>query len=164
VGPQVYGLTTAQLGVYFGAPAAGYFLGNWISGAFSARLGINKMVLWGCWLNGIGVAISAGLTLAGFGTVYTFFGFMTIVGIGNGMAIPNATSGALSVRPHLAATASGLSGAIMLGGGAALSALAGALLTPGSGSMPLLVIMLLTAVAGIASIQLVIRRERALGL
>jgi DHA1 family bicyclomycin/chloramphenicol resistance-like MFS transporter len=164
VGTQVYGLTTAQLGVYFGAPAAGYFLGNWISGAFSARLGINKMVLWGCWLNGFGVAISAGLTLAGFGTVYTFFGFMTLVGVGNGMAIPNATSGALSVRPHLAATASGLSGAIMLGGGAALSALAGALLTPGSGPMPLLVIMLLTAVAGIASIQLVIRRERALGL
>jgi hypothetical protein len=54
---------------------------------------------------------------------------MTFVGLGNGMVLPNATSGMLSVRPHLAGTASGLGGAIMLGGGAALSALAGALLT-----------------------------------
>jgi len=36
---------------------------------------------------------------------------MTIVGFGNGMTIPNATSGMLSVRPHLAGTASGLGGA-----------------------------------------------------
>jgi DHA1 family bicyclomycin/chloramphenicol resistance-like MFS transporter len=41
------------------------------------------------------------------------------------MVLPNATSGMLSVRPHLAGTASGLGGALMLGGGAALSALAG---------------------------------------
>ena len=85
------------------------------------------MVFWGCWLNAIGVAVSALLFLAGLGTALSFFGFMTFVGFGNGMTIPNATSGALSVRPHLAATASGLSGAIMLGGGAGLSALAGAL-------------------------------------
>ena len=41
---------------------------------------------------------------------------MTIVGIGNGMVLPNATSGMLSVRPHLAGTASGLGGAITIGG------------------------------------------------
>jgi DHA1 family bicyclomycin/chloramphenicol resistance-like MFS transporter len=50
---------------------------------------------------------------------------MTFVGLGNGMVLPNATSGMLSVRPHLAGTASGLGGALMMGGGAALSALAG---------------------------------------
>ena len=35
--------------------------------------------------------------------------------------MPNATAGLLSVRPHLAGSASGLGSAIMIGGGAALS-------------------------------------------
>jgi transcriptional regulator with XRE-family HTH domain len=67
---------------------------------------------------------------------------MTFVGLGNGMVLPNATSGMLSVRPHLAGTASGLGGAIMVGGGAALSALAGIMLTGGNGAYPLIWIML----------------------
>ena len=46
----------------------------------------------------------------------TFFGLVTTVGLGNGMIIPNAIAGTLSVRPHLAGTASGLGGAIMVGG------------------------------------------------
>jgi len=81
------------------------------------------------------------------------------MGLGNGMVIPNATAGALSVRPHLAGTASGLAGALMIGGGAALSALAGALLTPGSGAFPLLWIMLSTGLLAIAAILFVMWRE-----
>ncbi|KIC43283.1 multidrug MFS transporter [Ruegeria sp. ANG-R] len=164
IGTEVFGMTAAEVGVYFGAPAIGYFFGNFISGRFSVRIGVNRMVLWGCWLNAIGVAVSAALFLAGLGTALSFFGLMTFVGLGNGMAIPNATAGSLSVRPHLAATASGLSGAIMLGGGAALSALAGALLTHETGAMPLLWLMLATAVLAIGSISVVIWRERQLGL
>jgi DHA1 family bicyclomycin/chloramphenicol resistance-like MFS transporter len=78
------------------------------------------------------------------------------------MTIPNATAGMLSVRPHLAGTASGLGGSIMLGGGAGLSALAGALLVSGSGPWPLLWIMLVTAVCAILAIQLVIWRSARL--
>ncbi|WP_170331684.1 multidrug effflux MFS transporter [Ruegeria arenilitoris] len=164
IGTELFGLSAAQVGIYFGAPAVGYFFGNFFSGRYSVRFGVNRMVFWGCWLNAIGVALSAILFLAGFGTALSFFGFMTFVGIGNGMTIPNATSGALSVRPHLAATASGLSGAIMLGGGAGLSALAGALLTHETGAMPLLWLMLATSVLAICAIVSVIRRERQLGL
>ncbi|MEM1004214.1 MAG: multidrug effflux MFS transporter [Pseudomonadota bacterium] len=164
IGIELFGLSAAQVGVYFGAPALGYFFGNFFSGRYSVRFGANKMVLWGCVLNALGVAISAGLFLAQAGTAISFFGLMTFVGIGNGMSIPNGTAGALSVRPHLAATASGLSGAIMLGGGACLSALAGALLTIETGAMPLLWLMLTTAVLGIAAILVVILRERHLRL
>ena len=128
------------------------------------RLGVNRMVLWGSLINATGIAVNLGLFYAGFGTPLTFFGLMTLMGLGNGMVIPNATAGALSVRPHLAGTASGLSGALMIGGGAALSALAGLLLTPGSGAYPLLWIMLTTSLAGIAAIVLVIWRERRLAL
>lgn len=154
----------ARMGLFFGAPALGYFAGNFVSGAFSVRVGVDRMVLWGCLMNALGVTLSLVTLLAGFGSEYSFFGFMTLVGLGNGMAIPNATAGALSVRPHLAGSASGLNGAIMLGGGAALSAWAGALLSPETGAMPLLLLMLATALLGVVAIFSVIWRARRLGL
>lgn len=162
LGTEIYGLTSAELGVYFSAPAIGYFAGNFLSGRYSTRIGINRMVLWGCIINGIGVLVSLLIALAGADTVFTFFGLMCFVGIGNGMAIPNATTGAISVRPHLAGTASGLSGAIMIGIGAALSAYAGFLLKPDSTAVPLLLLMFVTAVAGLLSIVFVILREKQL--
>jgi DHA1 family bicyclomycin/chloramphenicol resistance-like MFS transporter len=160
VGTQIYGLSAAALGVWFAAPAVGYFVGNFISGRFSTRIGVNRMVLWGCLINGGGVLLSLMIALAGADSVYSFFGLMCFVGLGNGMSIPNATAGAISVRPHLAGTASGLSGAIMIGAGAALSAFAGWLLVPGSTAVPLLTIMFVTAMCGLAAILLVVVRER----
>ena len=164
IGTTLYGLSPAMLGVYFGAPAVGYFVGNFLSGTLSARVGVNRMVEWGCFINAAGVGTSMLLFHLGYGSAEVFFGFMTFVGIGNGMTIPNATAGALSVRPHLAGTASGLSGAIMIGGGAGLSMLAGAVLTEESGATPLLWIMLVTGVLGIAAIRFVILREKRIGL
>jgi DHA1 family bicyclomycin/chloramphenicol resistance-like MFS transporter len=160
VGSEVFGLSPALVGFYFGAPALGYFFGNWISGRFSVRVGINAMILWGTVISAAGLTVSLLLFLLGFKTALVFFGFMTFVGLGNGMVLPNATSGMLSVRPHLAGTASGLGGAIMIGGGAALSALAGALLTGGNGAYPLILIMLFTSILAVLSILYTIRRER----
>lgn len=160
VGTQIYGLSTAELGLWFAAPAVGYFAGNFISGRFSIRIGVNRMVLWGCIVNACGVLVSLMIATAGADSVYSFFGLMCFVGLGNGMTIPNATAGAISVRPHLAGTASGLSGAIMIGAGAALSALAGWVLVPGSTAVPLLAIMFATGTGGLLSILLVTLRER----
>lgn len=164
VATELFGMEPSKMGIYFGAPAFGYVLGNFISGRYSSRLGVNRMVSLGCLINAFGVGLSLALFLAGMGTAESFFGLTALVGVGNGMSIPNATAGALSVRPHLAGTASGLSGAIMLGGGAALSALAGALLIPERGAFPLLWIMLATSLAAVVAIQYVIYRERQLGL
>ncbi|MDK3018114.1 multidrug effflux MFS transporter [Pseudodonghicola flavimaris] len=164
VGSQVYGLEPGRLGLYFGAPAVGYFVGNFLSGKFAIRLGVNRMVLIGCLVVTGGVLASMALMTTDLGSAESFFGLMVIVGLGNGLALPSATAGALSVRPHLAATASGLNGAVMQGGGAGLSALAGALLTPDTGAWPLLFMMLASSILGVAAIVLVMLRERQLGL
>jgi len=164
VGSQVYGLDPGLLGLYFGAPAVGYFAGNFFSGRFSVRFGVNRMVLWGCLICTFGVLLSLAVMATGFGSAESFFGLTVIVGLGNGLALPNATAGSLSVRPHLAATASGLSGAVMQGGGAALSAWAGALLTPDTGAWPLLVMMAVSSALGVVAMLVVIFRERQLGL
>lgn len=163
VGSEVFGLSAAQVGLYFGAPALGYFFGNWISGRYSMRVGINGMILWGCIASLVGMVLSLTFFLIGLKTPVVFFGFMTFVGFGNGMVLPNATSGMLSVRPHLAGTASGLGGAIMLAGGAAMSALAGSLLTGDRGAYPLILIMLATAVLAVISILYTIKRQRDVG-
>jgi len=164
VGTEVFGLTPSQLGMYFAAPSIGYFLGNWATGLLAARKGVNTMVLWGTLISALGMTLSLIISYGGHSSPMVFFGFMSLVGIGNGMTIANATAGMLSVRPHLAGTASGLGGAIMIGGGAGLSALAGALLKPGRGEFPLVWIMFVTSVLSVAAILYVIRRERQLGL
>ena len=164
VGSEIFGMEPFWLGLIFGAPAIGYMAGNFLTGLYATRIGINKMVLAGCVTATVASLIILLLFLVGLGTPFTFFGMMVFIGLGNGLCIPNATAGMLSVRPHIAGTASGLGGAIMIGGGAALAVLAGLLLTPESGADPLLWLMLLTAIAGVISILLVIRRERILGL
>ncbi len=160
VGTDVFGLDPAALGAFFGAPAVGYLVGNGLSGRFSERFGVNRMVLGGAVVVVIGMGTLALLTLAGVVTPWVFFGFMTFVGLGNGILLPNATSGMLSVRPRLAGSASGLGGAFMIGGGAALSVLAGLVLSPGSGPLPLVLLMLATSCAASLCAIWVIRRER----
>ena len=162
VGSIVYNLSPEMLGLYFGAPAIGYFFGNFLSGRFTIRFGIDAMILWGLWIIFSGLSLSMVCSYIGYGTVETFFGFMIFVGLGNGLTIPNATAGMLSVRPHLAGTASGLGGAMMIAIGAALSTLAGAFLVPGSNEMPLLMLMWLSSLSGVAVIIYVRQRNKRL--
>lgn len=163
VGTEIYGLSPMWLGVYFAFTAIGYAAGNFVSGRFSVRVGINRMILAGTIVTLGGLVLLAGLLALDLTTAAVFFGTFVFVGIGNGMVLPNATAGMLSVRPHLAGTASGLGGAIMIGGGAGLSALAGALLVPGSGAWPLVLIMLASALASLLSILYVMHRARIVG-
>ena len=162
VGSIVYNLSPEMLGLYFGAPAIGYFFGNFLSGRFTIRFGIDAMILWGLWIIFSGLSLSMVCSYLGYGTVETFFGFMIFVGLGNGLTIPNATAGMLSVRPHLAGTASGLGGAMMIAIGAALSTLAGAFLVPGSNEMPLLMLMWFSSLSGVAVIIYVGQRNKKL--
>ncbi|EAR49489.1 multidrug efflux pump, Major Facilitator Superfamily protein (MFS) [Oceanicola granulosus HTCC2516] len=164
VAGDIFGLGAAQTGLALGCPALGYAVGNGISGRFSRRAGINRMALVGTAVASAGMGLSLALTLGGINAPLVFFGLCTTLGLGNGMTLPNATAGQLSVRPHLAGTASGLGGAIMIGGGAALSAAAGAMLSTRTGTLPLQALMLGTSLASMLAILLVIRRERRLGL
>jgi DHA1 family bicyclomycin/chloramphenicol resistance-like MFS transporter len=73
--------------------------------------------------------------------------------------LPNAMAGSISVRPDLAGTASGLSGAIMTAGGAALAVLAASILSVETGPWPLQAIMAgSSALAGLS--LLLVRRAR----
>lgn len=160
VGTTIFGLSPVWNGIALGAPAVGYAMGNFLSGRFSVRLGINKMALIGTGITIAGLGISVLLTLVGLVHPLVFFGFCTFLGLGNGLTLPNVMAGSISVRPHLAGTASGLGGAIMIGGGAALSQVAGSILTVDSGTLPLQLIMLMTSVLAFLSVVFVVWREK----
>lgn len=164
VGDQVFGLTPAQVGYWFAAPSIGYVLGNFLSGRYSARLGLNRMILIGAALCFVALMLALLADLVGLLRPLVFFGAIAFMGLGNGMVLPNANAGMMSVRPELAGTASGLGGALAVAGGAALSALAGALLQPGSGAGPLLVIMCGSALGSLVAVFWVLMRERRIGL
>lgn len=165
-GPYVasteFGLSSFWAGVCFGAPAVGYAIGNYISGRYSVQFGINWMIRTGALIGALGLGVATLLTAISGGSALLFFGFCCFVGLGNGMVIPNASAGMLSVRPHLAGTASGLGGAIMIGGGAALAAISGVVIQGGTPSLRLLLIMTATLFLGLVSILYVIIREKAL--
>ena len=162
VGIEIFDMSPATLGYWFAAPSIGYFLGNFTSGRYSVRFGINRMVLTGSVIVMLSMAVALAIDLSGLHHPLAFFAPVAVMGLGNGMVLPNANAGMMSVRPELAGTASGLGGALAIAGGAALSALAGAMLGTGTGARPLLAIMLLSAIGSVIAILWVIRRESVL--
>ena len=162
VGNEVFGLEPKDLGFWFGAPAIGYVLGNFLSGRFSTKIGLDKMIFLGVKTALFGVSVSLTISLLDHGSVLSFFGLMTLVGLGNGMSIPNATAAMMSINPKLAGTAAGLGSAIMIGGGAALSAIANFILIPGSSEIPLIMLMWTSVFCGLCSVAYVSYRKKTL--
>jgi DHA1 family bicyclomycin/chloramphenicol resistance-like MFS transporter len=160
VGDTVFGLSSTHVGLLFALTAIGYGLGNFLAGRFSVRLGMNRMILLGSAVTTFGLVLLAALTWAGLSGPGVFFGLTVFLGLGNGICLPNANAGMLSIRPDLAGTASGLGGAILIGGGAALAAVAGALLHPGATEMPLILLMLASSLASVATALIVGRPAR----
>ena len=160
VGNEVFGLSPKDLGIWFGAPAVGYILGNFLSGRFSTKIGLDKMIFFGVIIALTGVSISFMISYLGFGSILSFFGLMSLVGLGNGMSIPNATAAMMSVNPKLAGTAAGLGSAIMIGGGAGLSAIANFILKPGGSELPLIILMWLSVFSGLCTVNYVIYRNK----
>ncbi|SEN64011.1 MFS transporter, DHA1 family, bicyclomycin/chloramphenicol resistance protein [Pseudorhodobacter antarcticus] len=163
VATTFYAMNAATLGFYFGAPALGYMAGNFISGRYSVRYGINRMIMAGALTSSLGMGLLTLLAMVDLAGPTAFFGLMIFVGIGNGLLTPSANAGMLSVRPELAGSAAGLGGSFMIAVGACLSALAGLLLGPTTGPMPLILLMLLSSLAAIACVFWVKRRERQVG-
>ena len=163
VASEMLYLTPSQYGFYFGIISLGYMFGNFLSGRYAGRIGINRMMLSGNIVGAAGMLLAIALFGTGVHHPLSLFGPVFFTGVRNGLTLPSANAGIVSVKPHLAGSASGLGGALQIGGGAVLSVLAGALLTPQTGPFPLLWVMLLSSAAAALSTFYVIhvaRRER----
>ena len=89
------------------------------------------------------------------------FGSAICVGLGNGLTIANASAGLMSVRPELAGSAAGLSGAMTVALGAALTSLTGVLVAPKNAPFVVLGIILTASTLALVSALYTWRVEQA---
>lgn len=115
---ELMGGTPRDYGLYFIIVSIGYMFGNFLSGRFARRAGVNRMITIGSIFAMAGLALLLVVTLWGPLTPLAIFGPMSIVAISNGLTIPSATAGAISVRPEIPGTGAGLSGFLQVGVGA----------------------------------------------
>ena len=163
VATEMLGLSPSGYGIYFAVISFGYMAGKFISGRLSARIGINRMLLIGNLVAVLGMALSIFLFWKGYFHPLTLFGCTAFTGLGNGITLPNANAGIVSVKPHLAGSASGLGGSLQIGGGAVLAAFTGTLLSAESGPYPLLWVMLISSVLGVLSTLYIMHVARTAG-
>jgi DHA1 family bicyclomycin/chloramphenicol resistance-like MFS transporter len=160
VATKILGLSPSAMGLYFGLIAFGYMIGNFISGRYAVRLGPHTLILVGGIITTVGVALALLLAMVDIINPISILGPFIFLGIGNGLTLPSSNAGMVSVRPHLAGTASGFGGALMIGGGAALATLTGYLLEITPTVFPLLIVMLISAIMAVLTALYIIHIAR----
>lgn len=148
LGARVYGLDSAAIGMYLGVTGFGYVAGSFVAARLSKRLGMRPMIVLGCWFTLIVALAMLGLELMQIRHPLLFFGAVAFVSIGNGITLPSANVGMMSVHQDLIGSASGLGSALIIGLGAVLSYVAASL--TGSGESGLWVMILMCCVGAVA--------------
>src|SRR5258707_9494634 len=122
--------------------------------------GIARMTWAGIGVEIAGVALSTVLTAFAlhWGPAIVFLPQL-VVNFGNGLLLPGAISGAVSVRPQAAGTAAGITGFMQMALGAAITQFAGTLMAESPSAVPLSLLM--DALVGVLTIgfALLVRRR-----
>lgn len=119
------GLPPTAYGVAFIVISLAYAGGNFVTARLAQRFGVARLLLAGTAVTFLGAALSLASVLVLPLSLAVVFGPAMLMALGNGVAQANAMAGAVSVRPKLAGTASGLSGAIQMAFGAVMTVLVG---------------------------------------
>ncbi len=151
-----FGVAPEHFGFLFGINVVALMIANIVNSRLVLRFGVDRMMGWGILATaGIGAVliITGGFGIGGiFGVAIPLFLYLGALGLvgANGMA------GSLAAFPHMAGTASSLSGALQLTIGAVAGGIVGALSTGGS-PLPMCAVLCGCAVAGLASDRLLKR-------
>ncbi|WP_227010563.1 multidrug effflux MFS transporter [Pelagibius marinus] len=141
---ELMGRPSSDYGNYFVLNALCYMAGNFLSGRLATRIGPERMVFSGSSAALAGTALLSALALGTEMTPLALFGPVMLVGLGNGLSMPSATAAAISRRPDLAGTASGLLGFTQMMIGALVTLLVGWL--QGDTVYPMVTVMAASAV------------------
>lgn len=148
-----------EYGVWFVILSLAYMAGNFAAGRWSAKYGVDTMIKAGVALTVLGAAVGvAWMLIDPQGGPPVVFAPQMIIGFASGFMLPNAIAGAVSVRPHAAGTAAGITGFLQMGLGAATSQLIGHLLAGAATGLPLALIVLVLCACGLAAFFALVRR------
>ncbi|MEE9333902.1 MAG: multidrug effflux MFS transporter [Granulosicoccaceae bacterium] len=123
------GYSATVYGRWFAVVAIGYLSGNLIAGRFSQQFGVEAMTRLG--LIPFFIAVLLFWLLSTSSHPAALFVPMSMVAFSNGATLPNMLSAAMSVRPELSATASGVAGGLQIGFGVVASLVLGIVLPYG---------------------------------
>ncbi len=149
---QLMGEPATVYGLWFIANAFGFMLGNLTAARLSAWFGLDRMIAVGTALVLAGVAATLAVMLAGLWVPAALFVPMIATAYGQGLGMPNAQAGALSVDPELAGTASGVAGFTQMAVASGVAQLVG--MIQNGTPYPMLVVMLACGVAMAGSLAL----------
>ncbi len=155
-----FDLSPAMLGLGIGIITGGFMVGNFITGRIAARTRLTTMILIGRIVASTGPFLGLLLFLGQMGSVWVFFGSAICVGFGNGLTNANASAGVMSVRPKLAGSAAGLSGAMIVALGAVLTSMTGAFVNAENGPYLVLGMMSGSSFIGLLAVLYVRRVDR----
>lgn len=159
VARSVLDISPAWLGVYIGSISSGFLVGSFLSGRFASAVGIDRMILLGRLTACTGLGVGLIVCMAGYVSVASVFGATLFVGLGNGLTTPSSHAGALSVRPEVAGSAAGLSGALTVAVGGALTMAAGTLVQGPAAAQWLLAMMLAVSAAALVAARIAAARS-----
>jgi MFS family permease len=158
VAKAAWGLSPAEVGIGVGSITGGFLVGAAVSARQARRLGMGVLLVSGRVVSVTAVALALAVFAAGVSHPLALFGLTIFVGLGNGLTLPAANAGTMSVRPALAGTAAGLSGALSMALGAVLSTLTAVVVersaTPSALLAIIMACVLLSLVAALAAIRL----------
>ena len=104
------GIGATGFGLYATVVTLGFLAGSLSATRAARRISTERLVLLGSAVALAASLIAAALAFGGAWTVWALIGPAALVGYANGLSMPSAQAGAVSVLPELAGTASGLSG------------------------------------------------------
>ena len=145
---DIMGRTSAEYGLWFALTSLGYMSGNFTASRLSQRWGVDAMITAGvvAELVGVGLTVTLIATVPEAGPV-TIFVPQLVISYGNGVLLPNAIAGAVSVRPHAAGSAAGITGFAQMALGAASTQGVALALTGAATAMPMAWMMTAEVVA-----------------
>ena len=168
VAASAFGTTTATVGLFVGSITAGFMAGSFLATRLVSRHAPGSVMLAGRVVACAGLLIGLAILASGPVPPLVYFGCTLFVGVGNGLTMPHSNAGALSVAPHLAGSAAGITGSLTLSGGAVMSTVTGFTLADNPSPAGLLALMLMVSFAGllaaIGAVRLNARAARPMGL
>jgi DHA1 family bicyclomycin/chloramphenicol resistance-like MFS transporter len=162
-GPHVVvtlmGRSSAEFGIWFAVTSLGYMSGNFSVSRLAQRFGVDSMILAGIVFELVGGLLTVGLvaTVPQAGPAIIFLP-QFLISVGNGLLLPNAIAGAVSVRPQAAGTASGMTGFTQMSIGAASTQVVSMLLAGGSSAMPMAWMILFMVLATCVAFAVLVKR------
>lgn len=156
---SIMGRSSAEYGFWFVSSALGFMLGNLTAAKLSPRFGVNAMIFAGIVLSTIGAGITVMLSAAipGAGPAIVFLP-QFLISYGNGVLLPNAVAGAVSVRPQAAGAASGVTGFTQMGLGAIATQASSHVLADATSPLPMAWMMLAFCGAVLVAFFMLVRR------